>query len=80
MTIGNIGNIAADIYRRREWDPMIAGMRIHAGRDVFIFDRRIAVKQWAAFFEKRLEAVPKPQIRFKGKAQADEKAEHIQYM
>jgi hypothetical protein len=28
----------------------------------------------------RLEAVSKPQIRFKGKAQADEKAEHIRYM
>jgi len=27
-----------------------------------------------------LEAVSKPQIRFKGKAQTDEKAEHIQYM
>jgi hypothetical protein len=27
-----------------------------------------------------LEAVSKPQIRFKGMAQADEKAEHIQYM
>jgi hypothetical protein len=29
---------------------------------------------------KWLEAVSKPQIRFKGKAQADEKAEHIIYV
>jgi hypothetical protein len=31
---------------------MIAGMRIHAGRDVFVFGRRIAAKQWAAFLKK----------------------------
>jgi hypothetical protein len=30
--------------------------------------------------KKCIEAVSKPQIRLKGKAQADEKAEHIQYM
>jgi hypothetical protein len=31
---------------------------------------------FARFFVKSLEVVSKPQIRFKGKAQVDEKAQH----